>query len=69
MLSQCNAAQVASRVAPQAATAQGALLGQARPQMAMQYTPQQQLPVLEVSFSLNIDTVTNWQLCATTKVL
>ena len=43
--------QVASRVAPQAASAQGALLGQARPQMAMQYVPQQQLPVLEVSFS------------------
>ncbi|DBA85268.1 TPA: hypothetical protein ACH3X2_005964 [Trebouxia sp. C0005] len=47
--------QVASRVAPQAASAQGALLGQARPQMALQYTPQQQLPVLEVQAPVGKD--------------
>ena len=40
--------QVASRVLPQPQASQGALVGQARPQMATQYTPQQQAPVLEV---------------------
>ncbi len=29
-------------------------LGHARPQMAVQYTPQQQLPVLDVSFSTTL---------------
>lgn len=43
--------QVASRVASQPVAAQGALQGQARPQMAMQYIPQQQAPMLEVSHS------------------
>ena len=41
--------QVASRVAAQPVAAQGALMSQARPQMAMQYAPQQQVPMLEVS--------------------
>lgn len=65
----CNAAQVASRVALQAATAQGALLGQAGPQMVLRYMPQQQLPVLDVSFSTTLMLLLIGKSAAATKVL
>ncbi|KAL3163170.1 hypothetical protein ABBQ32_009578 [Trebouxia sp. C0010 RCD-2024] len=44
--------QVAPRVLPQPQASQGALVGQARPQMATQYIPQQPAPVLEMQAPL-----------------
>lgn len=49
--------QVAARVLPQPLASQGALVGQARPQMATQYIPQQQAPILEVGDSCPLSSI------------